>query len=200
MSYQNVKDYRARLKDRMVYVMGSKCQCCDYDNCTQALEFHHLDPTQKDFSFASNTNRSWQNVRQELPKCILVCANCHREIHAGLIPNEKLISSFNEERAKEIDNLVTLKNKKTIHYCQDCGIEIWNGGQRCPKCAALARRTTNRPSREELKELIRTMPFTQIGEKYGVSDNAIRKWCKSENLPTTKNIINQYSNEEWQQI
>ena len=52
-------------------------------------------------------------------------------------------------------------------------------------------------SREELKELIRTTPFLTIGKKYGVCDNAIRKWCIRYDLPTKKKDINAYSNEEW---
>ena len=112
MSYQNVKDYRQRLKERATYVMGEKCQYCGYNRCITALEFHHLDPNQKDFSFGSNTNRSWENTKEELKKCILVCANCHREIHNGLIDNLSLSSSFDVEKAKEIDALVEAVKKK----------------------------------------------------------------------------------------
>jgi uncharacterized protein YjcR len=48
--------------------------------------------------------------------------------------------------------------------------------------------------------MIRVMPFTQIGEQFGVKDNSIRKWCDSMNLPRTKKEINSYSNEEWEKI
>ena len=61
-------------------------------------------------------------------------------------------------------------------------------------------RSVERPSREELKRLIRTLPFTQIGKMYGVSDNAVRKWCDFEKLPRKKKEINSYSNEEWEKI
>lgn len=61
-------------------------------------------------------------------------------------------------------------------------------------------RTVERPSREELKNLIRTKPFTQIGQMYGVSDNAIRKWCDAEKLPRKKTEINNYTDEEWANI
>lgn len=62
------------------------------------------------------------------------------------------------------------------------------------------RRTITRPGRDKLKQLIRTMPFTIIGKMYGVSDNAIRKWCDFEKLPRTKKEINSYSDEEWELI
>lgn len=59
---------------------------------------------------------------------------------------------------------------------------------------------TERPEREVLKEMIRNKPFTQIGNEYGVSDNAIRKWCLQYNLPSKKKDINLLSEEEWKLI
>ena len=200
MAYKDIKNYRHRLKERAVYVLGEKCQCCGYDKCLSALEFHHIDPDIKEFSFCENTNRSWESVRSELKKCILVCANCHREIHSNLISNLQLTSSFSEERAKEIDKLVENVKKHKIYYCSSCGIEVSKGHDYCPKCAALKKRLVSRPSREELKFLIRNKPFTQIGKQYGVSDNAIRKWCLIEDLPNKSSIIKQYTDEEWELI
>lgn len=55
-------------------------------------------------------------------------------------------------------------------------------------------------TREELKNLIRTTPFTRIGEQYNVSDNAVRKWCDKYNLPRKVSEIKQYSDEEWEKI
>ena len=200
MSYQNVKDFRQRLKERAIYVMGNKCACCGYNKCIQALEFHHLNPEEKDFSFGSNTNRSWVDTRNELQKCILVCANCHREIHYGLIDNNLLKSSFDDKRAEEIDKLVDDVKTHKIYYCKVCGKEVWRGNEYCPDCAAKTRRKVERPTRQQLKELIRTTPFTKIGESFGVSDNTIRKWCKAENLPSKATEIKQYTNEEWELI
>lgn len=200
MSYKNVKDFRQRLKDRAVYVMGNKCMCCGYDKCVQALEFHHLNLEEKDFSFGSNANRSWASTRNELQKCILVCANCHREIHYGLIDNSTLTSSFDEEKAKEIDALVDDTKAHKVWYCKECGAEVSSGNDCCPKCAHKKMRIADRPTREELKSLIRTTPFTQIGKMFNVSDNSIRKWCKAENLPSKVSEIKTYTDEEWEVI
>jgi hypothetical protein len=57
-----------------------------------------------------------------------------------------------------------------------------------------------RPAREELKQLIRTKSFTQIGRDFNVTDNAIRKWCRAENLPSKKSEINKISEERWKEI
>ena len=71
---------RQKLKLKSVEYKGSKCEICGYDKNITALEFHHLDPSQKDFTIAS-TKCGWNEMQKELDKCILVCANCHREIH-----------------------------------------------------------------------------------------------------------------------
>ncbi len=64
---------------------GGKCEICGYARCSEALEFHHLDDQTKDFGISSKGyTRSSGKVMQELDKCILVCANCHRELHAGI--------------------------------------------------------------------------------------------------------------------
>ena len=65
---------------------GGKCECCGYDKCVSALEFHHLDSSTKEFGIGQKGyTRSWDKNKEELDKCILVCANCHIEIHCGLV-------------------------------------------------------------------------------------------------------------------
>ncbi len=77
---------RKKLKENAVIYKGGACCICGYNKYFGALEFHHLDPSEKDFSIStSGTTRSWERIKSELNKCICVCANCHREIHAGLI-------------------------------------------------------------------------------------------------------------------
>lgn len=201
--YIKVKNFRARLKERAVYVLGGKCQICGYDRCITALEFHHVNPEEKEMEFSGNTNRSWEATRKELQKCILLCANCHREAHSGFIDMNLLSPSFSEERAREIDELVELAKKGKSWICKECGKEVTYGNDRCPDCAAKARRVTKngeRPSREELKALIRNTPFVEIARRYGVTDNAIRKWCDREQLPRKVSEIKQYSDEEWENI
>ena len=85
-------------------------------------------------------------------------------------------------------------------YCPCCGKEMKTKNGLCVECAHLLSRKVKRPTREELKEMIRKFSFVQIGEKYNVSDNAIRKWCDTENLPRKKKEINSYSDEEWKLI
>lgn len=74
---------RKKLKLKAVEYKGSCCSICNYDKCIDALEFHHLDPSKKDFGISKHGyTRSWEKVKNELDKCILVCSNCHKEIHS----------------------------------------------------------------------------------------------------------------------
>lgn len=82
---ERVKRYRVNSKARIIKSMGGKCTSCGYNKCPAALELHHLDPDGKDFALgAIRANiKSWAKIVPELKKCILLCANCHREIHDG---------------------------------------------------------------------------------------------------------------------
>ncbi len=79
-----VKKRRKKLKEMAVKYLGGKCMICGYSRCINALEFHHLE--KKKFGLSSRgITRSWQRIKSELDKCILLCANCHREVHAGVL-------------------------------------------------------------------------------------------------------------------
>lgn len=179
--------------------MGGKCAICGYNRCLSALDLHHLNPEEKDFTISYNTNRAWEEVNKEIQKCILVCSNCHREIHEGLI-TQSLFSSYSEDKAKEITQRIDDLKVHKIFYCKECGVVISNGANYCVECSNKRRQIVERPSREELKNLIRTLPFTEIAKIYNVTDNAIRKWCDYEKLPRRKTDIKKYTDEEWEKI
>lgn len=74
------------LKQKCLDYKGNKCIVCNYNNYSGALEFHHIDPSQKDFTISHLKSYSFNDlVKNELDKCALLCANCHREVHANLI-------------------------------------------------------------------------------------------------------------------
>lgn len=98
------------------------------------------------------------------------------------------------------DNIDYPIRKKHLYLCSKCGKPIQKHSKYCQDCFAFTRRICERPSREELKSLIRTMPFTKIGQHFGVTDNAVRKWCVSEGLPSKVRDIKDYSDEEWELI
>lgn len=75
---------RRTLRVKAIEYAGGKCMRCGYDRCMEALDFHHRDEQTKSFGISQNgLTRSWDKIREEVDKCILVCANCHRELHAN---------------------------------------------------------------------------------------------------------------------
>lgn len=62
---------------------GGRCQRCGYDTYLGALDFHHIDPNEKEFTVGDRDFRLEQCI-EEIEKCIMICTNCHRELHAGL--------------------------------------------------------------------------------------------------------------------
>lgn len=79
-----VNDFRRNRKQVLVDLMGGSCRHCGYDKYLGALQFHHTDPSQKDFQLNRALTLSLDKVRSELDKCILLCANCHMEEHDRL--------------------------------------------------------------------------------------------------------------------
>lgn len=79
-----VNSRRKDLKQELITYKGGKCQICGYNRCYQVLTFHHLDPTQKEFNISGNHTSSLKRLMTEVDKCVLLCHNCHGEIHAGI--------------------------------------------------------------------------------------------------------------------
>lgn len=82
---ERVSQRRRQIKRKLVEEAGGKCLICGYDRCQQVLQFHHLDPTTKEFHLGQNgVTRSLARSRVEAKKCVLLCANCHGEVEAGI--------------------------------------------------------------------------------------------------------------------
>ena len=83
---ENRRDWSSREKQKAVDYKGGACCICGYNTCIAALDFHHIDPTQKDGYGTGAIKSHWtfEKNKLEIDKCILVCVRCHREIHAGL--------------------------------------------------------------------------------------------------------------------
>lgn len=150
------------------------CSICGQEPVWQGKELTLI----LDHINGSNHDNKLENLRW-------VCPNCNQQLETTGFRN------FNKE---------TIKLKK---YCIDCGKEISLKAERCLDCARKNKIVPieNMPvTREELKDLIRKESFVQIGAKFAITDNAIRKWCDKFNLPRTKKEINSYSDKEWEDI
>jgi hypothetical protein len=81
-----VADRRRKLKLMAINEAGGRCMICGYSSHPGVLDFHHIDPNSKLFGISSGGfSRSWEDIKNEIQKCVLVCANCHREIELGII-------------------------------------------------------------------------------------------------------------------
>lgn len=118
-----------------------------------------------------------------------VCPNCNQQLETT--------GHTKFHTKKIVQNNNSIKNK---NYCVDCNSEISRNATRCHRYEMERRKTVLPVSREELKDLIKDKSFTEIGKMFGISDNAIRKWCDKYNLPRNKCQINSYSDKEWEDI
>jgi len=95
----HVDKKRWQLKLESVKYKGGECEQCGYKKCPTALEFHHIDPTQKEFAISKQPHtRSWDRLKVELDKCSLLCSNCHKEEEFRLRSSQK---SFMNEMLSE---------------------------------------------------------------------------------------------------
>lgn len=108
---KNVAKRRKKVRDDAIAFLGGKCERCGYDTCSRALCFHHRNPEEKEFNI-SNVGKSWASVVKELKKCILLCHNCHMELHDNLwsiedIRREAHKDEHSPDKGKEVSSNLT---------------------------------------------------------------------------------------------
>lgn len=163
---ENSKYSRATLKKRLFKegLLKEECSSCglgtEWNGKPIVLQLDHINGV-------NNDNRL-ENLR-------ILCPNCHSQTptHSGKNAKDKKIDSI----LKLPDGLI----KSHFLNCNVCNISVTSGSQGlCSNCYHLKqRKVTNRPSKEELEKMLWEIPTTHIGLKYGVSDKAVEKWCKS---------------------
>jgi hypothetical protein len=174
MSAEAIKKWRKKFKMIIVESFGGLCGICSYNKCNGALELHHLDPNDKDFAFGKllKNARAWDKILIELRKCVMLCANCHREVHAGITKIPDNINKFNEEYA----NWPYIE--KRIDKCPICGDPKSFYNVTCSyKCAAKKANKIDWPN--NLPELLERYSYCEVGRMFGVTDNAVRKRMKN---------------------
>lgn len=152
------------------------------------------------------TEREVAEIKQRLIN--YVDTDTHKQIAEDYNVSIDTIQAINNGRVWYDDKLTYPLHKSKYaqigkyFYCIDCGKRISKNATRCNNCNNKYKKTVNLPpvSREDLKQLIRTTPFTTIGKQYGVTDNAVRKWCDKYNLPRHVKEIKSYSFDEWDEI
>jgi len=170
-----VKRYRKKLKNKIVESMGGGCCICGYNKSHRALDLHHINPEDKEFSLSSVMAHpiKWEKVVPELRKCVLLCSLCHAELHDGLIELPINICGFNEAFSKGC--FVVDKD-----ICPVCGgdKDIYN--ITCSRKCANLKIGSVKWGNIDLEKLIEAgLSYKIIGDIFGVSDQAVVKRIKS---------------------
>lgn len=175
-----VKKWRRKCKERIVEAMGGACCICGYNRSNSALALHHLDPSKKDLALGGIRANpiSWDKIVEELRKCILVCHNCHTEIHEEIICIPLNAPSFNEDFANyrlmlETKEAIARESAKTP--CLLCGQLKTPNQIYCSIVCSNASKGKIDWTKINLENEIKTKSLVQIGKELGCSDNAVRK-------------------------
>ena len=200
-SSESVDNRRRKLKHEIVQYKGGKCEICGYDKCEAALEFHHLNPNVKEFQLSSGNIYSLEKMKKEANKCILVCANCHREIHDKIYQNkrddrnkeyeinESLINSnyqkLNCKQAQlnieEIQNDINSGlNQKEIAKKNNVS---WSTLKRFLKKHNISKKKIEYNIQDIIVLMKKYQNYTQVGKELGISDNAVKKRFKKHGYP-----------------
>lgn len=199
-SSEAVKKWRRNSKQRIINAMGGVCQICHYNKCNEALDLHHIDPEGKDFSFGAirASPVSWDRIVIELRKCILLCANCHREVHNGITILPKDYATFDENYATyaiECTRIIKEYSEFEEVY-KNNNYNIAKTARELEICPETARRIRNRKGLPDyttkkinwkeidLHALLieNSFNFAKTGRVLGLTDNGVRRRAKKLNL------------------
>lgn len=196
---ERVTRWRQKVKLKLLEYKGGKCIVCGYNKpVPSAYVFHHRDPSKKDFGLGTGDTRSWTRLVKEVDKCDLVCTRCHVEIHdeeysrvreRTIVEADKRIVRIKELRRSLLTkhDISVCGEESSCKFCNSKFIPKQDGQSTCSKACrselnAKNRKCKNRPSKEELKDLISRLPWTTIGKIFSVTDNSVRKWARSYGL------------------
>lgn len=162
-----VKDYEYnsnKLRKRLISegIKEHKCECCGLNEWLGEpipLELDHID--------GDHYNNSLENLK-------ILCPNCHAKTPTYRGKNKKSKDSQTTKNKNQIEKV------KKIYNCSSCDIQLKRQCKTgmCFSCHSKAQRKIERPSKEQLLKEIQESSYVAVGKKYGVSDNAIRKWLK----------------------
>lgn len=190
-----VIEMRRKVKEQAVAYKGGKCTRCGIVGLAAIYDFHHPDPTQKDFAIGSGNYKSFVKLKAELDKTVLLCSNCHRMGH-----DEENVASFNRKKEallaetppkKGAPKLGAGPRVKISVACSVCGVVIETIAARLgriftcsEKCAARVKGREPWPSDDELGRLVWQVTTAELAKRFGVRDVAVKRRCKKRGIQT----------------
>lgn len=185
-----VKRWRQTTKRKLILAMGGKCVICGYNDCDDALEFHHINADEKEISWGSirSNIKSLVTIAQELKKCVLLCSNCHKELHSNR-SNTCLPDSYptlDEEKLWAINEGIHEDVPKD--ECPVCGTSkpVWyiTCSLQCGYKMSSTRKIDW--SLYDVLEMYKTMTLSEISEYVGCSSGAVSKRLRKLDPTVTK--------------
>ena len=177
-----VKKWRRNAKARLIKAFGGSCSICGYCKCEEVMEFHHLDPSTKETSWGQirGSIKSWDSIVDEMQKCVMLCSNCHKEVHAGV--------SHIPDNVKRLDleatNYKNIEKQLMMDKCPHCETLKKKDKKTCGNIRCVSKRPVRKVNWLEV-DLIELMnkykSFEAAGDALNVSGAAVsRQWKKRQ--------------------
>jgi hypothetical protein len=115
---------KLNFKKKALEYKNSCCEFCGYDKDITSLDFHHLDPSQKEISPSNLHYKSWDYAKQELDKCIVLCSNCHREEHFRLDNKKQLEKEFSKFNVSSLTSFINTGVNTGNPSCKKCDVVL----------------------------------------------------------------------------
>lgn len=172
---ERVKTWRYRTKSRLIKAFGGKCGICGYDKCDDVFEFHHINSKEKEFGLGSARGNtiSWERMVNEVRKCVMLCSNCHKEVHSSrsntIIPEN--ITRFNERFAD-------YKPHKAIVFdkCPVCdGVKNAYHTACSPSCRAKLKQKVDWDAIDLITLVEQYKNYEKIGDMLGITGAAVSR-------------------------
>lgn len=178
-----VNKWRKNTKRKLIAAFGGHCAICGYDKCDGVLEFHHVDPSQKDFHWGTiNGNiRSWKTITAEMSKCVCLCSNCHKEVHLGVTDVPVTAQRFNES----LISAELLYMTPAHDTCPVCGGQKLKARRTCSTACSDKRKIRVVDwSKHDVVELVNIhKTYEAVGEILGVTGAAVARRFKKQTIP-----------------
>lgn len=114
------REKRTKFKSKCVEYLGNECNKCGYNKNISALDFHHKNPEDKEFLVSKMDKKPWNLVSEELDKCLLLCANCHREEHYTLNKKKDVEKEFNNFSLSNLSESILTGKNTGLSSCSRC--------------------------------------------------------------------------------
>ena len=176
-NYEQQKIRGLKRKIDAINQKGGKCEYCGYNQNISALDFHHLDPSTKSFQLDSRhfSNTNLESLQEELDKCILLCANCHREEHNPDYNIDKIHNILQNSSKRSFSSTEDIKKGSVCPTCGNRFKKVSGKIYCCKECRPKNDIVKNYPSIEEINEqYIILKSYEKVAQYFGLTRKIIQ--------------------------